>query len=75
MRSLALAAAGSEPQVHLTSQTRIVAAVIAVVFMLLILELRNIHVLRVLDARRYQSRVRDDYAPPGPPRRRPPPPP
>jgi hypothetical protein len=39
MRSLALAAAGSEPQVHLTSQTRIVAAVIAVFFMLLILDL------------------------------------
>jgi hypothetical protein len=35
-----LAAAGSESgQVHLTSQTRIVAAVIAVFFMLLILEL------------------------------------
>ncbi|HEX5990306.1 MAG TPA: DUF2304 domain-containing protein [Solirubrobacterales bacterium] len=38
MRSLVLAAAG-EAQVHLTSQTRIVAAVIAVFFMLLILEL------------------------------------
>jgi hypothetical protein len=36
---LLLAAAGSEPQVHLTSQTRIVAAVIAVFFMLLILDL------------------------------------
>ena len=38
MRALVLAAA-SEPQVHLTSQTRIVAAVIAVFFMLLILDL------------------------------------
>jgi hypothetical protein len=38
VRGLALAAAG-EPQVHLTSQTRIVAAVIAVFFMLLILDL------------------------------------
>lgn len=38
MRSLVLAAAG-EAQVHLTSQTRIVAAVIAVFFMLLILDL------------------------------------
>ncbi len=37
MRALVLAA--SEPQVHLTSQTRIVAAVIAVFFMLLILDL------------------------------------
>ncbi len=34
-----LAAAGEEPTVHLTSQTRILAAVIAVVFMLMILEL------------------------------------
>lgn len=34
-----LLAATSEPQVHLTSQTRIVAAVIAVFFMLLILDL------------------------------------
>jgi hypothetical protein len=41
MKSLLLAAAttGPEPQVHLTSQTRIVAAVIAVFFMLLILDL------------------------------------
>jgi hypothetical protein len=40
MKSLVLAAAASpEPQVHLTSQTRIVAAVIAVFFMLLILDL------------------------------------
>src|SRR5215218_10475001 len=38
MRALALAAA-AEPQVHLTSQTRIVAAVIAIFFMLLILDL------------------------------------
>ncbi|HEX7279650.1 MAG TPA: DUF2304 domain-containing protein [Solirubrobacterales bacterium] len=38
MRFLALAAE-AEPQVHLTSQTRIVAAVIAVFFMLLILDL------------------------------------
>lgn len=38
MTGLVLAAAG-EPQVHLTSQTRIVAAVIAVFFMLLILDL------------------------------------
>jgi hypothetical protein len=34
-----LAAAGESGQVHLTSQTRIVAAVLAIVFMLLILEL------------------------------------
>lgn len=40
MRALVLAAAGSEAgQVHLSSQTRIVAAVIAVFFMLMILEL------------------------------------
>lgn len=41
MKSLlpAAAAANPEPQVHLTSQTRIVAAVIAVFFMLLILDL------------------------------------
>jgi len=39
MRGLVLAAAGAEPQVHLTSQTRIVAAVIAIFFMLLILDL------------------------------------
>jgi hypothetical protein len=38
MRALVLAAE-AEPQVHLTSQTRIVAAVIAVFFMLLILDL------------------------------------
>jgi len=38
MRGLVLAAA-AEPQVHLTSQTRIVAAVIAIFFMLLILDL------------------------------------
>ena len=38
MRILVLAA-GGEPQVHLTPQTRIVAAVIAVFFMLLILDL------------------------------------
>jgi len=39
MRGLAIAAAEAEPQVHLTSQTRIVAAVIAIFFMLLILDL------------------------------------
>jgi hypothetical protein len=39
MRALVLAAAGAEPKVHLTSQTRIVAAVIAIFFMLLILDL------------------------------------
>lgn len=39
MKSLALAAAGGGGQVHLTSQTRIVAAVLAVFFMLLILDL------------------------------------
>jgi hypothetical protein len=39
VRGLALAAAEAEPQVHLTSQTRIVAAVIAIFFMLLILDL------------------------------------
>ena len=38
MRALVLAAE-AEPQVHLTPQTRIVAAVIAVFFMLLILDL------------------------------------
>jgi hypothetical protein len=37
--SLLLAAAGEGGQVHLTSQTRIVAAVLAVFFMLMILEL------------------------------------
>jgi hypothetical protein len=39
MKAALLAAASGEPQVHLTSQTRIVAAVIAVFFMLLILDL------------------------------------
>jgi hypothetical protein len=40
MKALLLAAASSESgQVHLTSQTRIVAAILAVFFMLLILEL------------------------------------
>jgi hypothetical protein len=39
MRALLPVAAGNAGQVHLTSQTRIVAAVIAVFFMLLILEL------------------------------------
>jgi hypothetical protein len=39
MRSLLLLAAGEEPKVHLTAQTRILAAVIAVAFMLMILEL------------------------------------
>ena len=39
MRELVLAAAQAEPQVHLTSQTRIVAAVLAIFFMLLILDL------------------------------------
>jgi len=39
MRALMLAATDAEPQVHLTSQTRIVAAVIAIFFMLLILDL------------------------------------
>ena len=39
MKGLALAAAQAEPQVHLTSQTRIVAAIIAIFFMLLILDL------------------------------------
>jgi hypothetical protein len=38
VRALVLAAE-AEPQVHLTSQTRIVAAVIAIFFMLLILDL------------------------------------
>jgi hypothetical protein len=38
VKSLALAAA-AEPKVHLTPQTRIVAAVIAIFFMLLILDL------------------------------------
>jgi hypothetical protein len=35
----ALLAAASDPKVHLTSQTRILAAIIALVFMLMILEL------------------------------------
>ncbi len=39
MKALVLAAAGDGGQVHLTSQTRIVAAVIALFFMLLILDL------------------------------------
>jgi len=39
VRALILAAGEAEPQVHLTSQTRIVAAVIAIFFMLLILDL------------------------------------
>jgi hypothetical protein len=39
MRGLMLAAGQAEPQVHLTSQTRIVAAVLAIFFMLLILDL------------------------------------
>jgi hypothetical protein len=39
MKALALAAAGEGGQVHLTSQTRIVAAVLAIFFMLLILDL------------------------------------
>ncbi|HEU4463393.1 MAG TPA: DUF2304 domain-containing protein [Solirubrobacterales bacterium] len=39
MRALVLAAAGEGGQVHLTSQTRIVAAVLALFFMLLILDL------------------------------------
>ncbi len=39
MRAPVLAAAQAEPQVHLTSQTRIVAAVIAIFFMILILDL------------------------------------
>ena len=39
MRALILAAGDAEPQVHLTSQTRIVAAVLAIFFMLLILDL------------------------------------
>ncbi len=36
---LPIAANGSDPTVHLTSQTRILAAVIAIAFMLMILEL------------------------------------
>ncbi len=39
MRTVALLAAAGDPTVHLTSQTRILAATIAVVFMALILEL------------------------------------
>jgi hypothetical protein len=39
MSWLLAAAAGEETQVHLTSQTRLVAAVIALAFMLMILEL------------------------------------
>ncbi|HSS04266.1 MAG TPA: DUF2304 domain-containing protein [Solirubrobacterales bacterium] len=39
MSAAALLAAAQDPKVHLTSQTRILAAVIAVAFMLMILEL------------------------------------
>ena len=39
MSAAALALAAAKPTVHLTSQTRIIAAVIAIAFMLLILEL------------------------------------
>jgi len=39
MRTTALLAAAGDPTVHLTSQTRILAAAIAVVFMAMILEL------------------------------------
>jgi hypothetical protein len=39
MRAAALLAAAGDPTVHLTSQTRILAAAIAVVFMAMILEL------------------------------------
>ncbi|HEX8689975.1 MAG TPA: DUF2304 domain-containing protein [Solirubrobacterales bacterium] len=39
MRAAALLAAAGDPKVHLTSQTRILAAAIAVVFMAMILEL------------------------------------
>ncbi|MGH2973976.1 MAG: DUF2304 domain-containing protein [Solirubrobacterales bacterium] len=39
MSALALAAASESPKVHLTSQTRIIAAVLALVFMALVLEL------------------------------------
>lgn len=39
MRTAALLAAAGDPKVHLTSQTRILAAAIAVVFMAMILEL------------------------------------
>ena len=37
---------------------------------LLVLELRNVPVLRLLDARRYEARFRDDYEPPAEVRRR-----
>jgi hypothetical protein len=39
MRTAALLAAAQDPKVHLTSQTRILAAAIAIVFMAMILEL------------------------------------
>jgi len=39
MRALALAVASESPKVHLTSQTRIIAAVLALAFMALVLEL------------------------------------
>jgi hypothetical protein len=39
MRATAMLAAAGDPQVHLTSQTRILAAAIAIVFMAMILEL------------------------------------
>jgi hypothetical protein len=37
--TLLVAAAGQDPSVHLTAQTRIIAAVLAVVFMVMVLEL------------------------------------
>jgi putative Mg2+ transporter-C (MgtC) family protein len=40
--------------------------VLCTALVLLSLELRNIPVLRLLDGRRYQSRLRDDYEPPAP---------
>jgi len=39
MRALALAAASESPKVHLTAQTRIIAAILALAFMALVLEL------------------------------------
>jgi putative Mg2+ transporter-C (MgtC) family protein len=44
--------------------------VLTTALVLLVLELRNIPGVRRLDARRYQTRVRDDYEPPRPLRHR-----
>jgi putative Mg2+ transporter-C (MgtC) family protein len=48
--------------------------VLTAALILLSLELRNIPLLRLLDGRRYQARLRDDYEPPAPLHHRHPPP-